>query len=304
METLITVILPTYNRRNFLPSALKCIAEQTFPSWRLLIINDGGEEVADIVESFHEPRFEYYSRPHQGKSAALNFGLSLVQSKYIGYMDDDDEVYPEHLQVLYDAAENNHSDFVYSDTLLTILKPDGKVESQSLENTKDVKSEDLRLFNCINHKQILHTKKLADRVGLYDVRLKILIDYDYIKRLATISEPYHVRKTTGNHFLRKTEQNNDFSSISGIWSREPAIAGYSLILIFEKNAEDMAFLYRTAGELFVKNSVLKASLDRTCADLEYTKTELESIKNSTIWRRTALLRTFLDRVKQLFCKTC
>ena len=312
METQITVILPTYNRRNFLPSALKCIAEQTFPSWRLLVINDGGEEVADIVESFHEPRFEYYSRPHQGKSAALNFGLSLVQSKYIGYMDDDDEVYPEHLQALYDAAEQNHKEFVFSDTRLRIIDNNGNIISDQLENSEDVTPEMLHFYNRINHKQILHTKTLSDKVGKYDERMRVLIDFDFIRRLAFYEAPFHVRKTTGCHFLlsKSNINQNDFASISGLWASNAALCGMSLIYLFEKTPEFLAMLYRNSwqAETELHQKKLELQNNKICMqllenELNNTKNELNNTKNELIFfKKHFFFRIFMSY--SLFYKVC
>ena len=52
----IDVILPTYNRRAFLPTAIRCIQAQTLVDWRLLVVNDGGDDVSDIVASAAGPR--------------------------------------------------------------------------------------------------------------------------------------------------------------------------------------------------------------------------------------------------------
>ena len=53
---LITILLPTFHRRDFLPAAIRSIHDQSFANWRLLVLNDGGEDVADIVAGFGDPR--------------------------------------------------------------------------------------------------------------------------------------------------------------------------------------------------------------------------------------------------------
>ena len=114
-------------RSCFLPRAIACLRAQTFRDWRLLIVNDGGEDVADIVAGFNDARLVYFNRPHAGKAAQLNFALGEVTAPYVSYMDDDDDVFPNHLERLLFAAESLGADFVYSDTYLTILAPHGKV---------------------------------------------------------------------------------------------------------------------------------------------------------------------------------
>ena len=245
----VTIILPTFNRRRYLQTAIRSIHEQTFPEWRLLVVNDGGEDVSDIVAGFGDSRIEWHDRPHLGKAAALNFGLGLVRSKYIAYMDDDDLVYPDHLAELVALAEREKAELVYSDTWAIWTDPDGKEIRRKIENDQDVSFDDIRFFNLINHKQILHTKRLADEAGPYDERLRILIDYDYIRRLARLSPPVHLRKTTGEHFLRQaaaTDSEEEFTSITGLWVSDPEACGRSVAALFEKDPAALADLYRFA----------------------------------------------------------
>jgi glycosyltransferase involved in cell wall biosynthesis len=285
---LVTVVLPTFNRRNLLPAAIRSICGQSFRDWRLLVVNDGGEDVSDIVASFADSRIECHDRPHLGKAAALNHGLSLVRSKYVAYMDDDDLVLPDHLAELVAAAEREKAEFVYSDTWLVVLGPDGAETDRHVENDKDASFEDLRLFNRINHKQILHTKRLADEVGPYDERLRILIDYDYIRRLARAARPFHVRKTTGEHILRRASDNPaDFASITGLWVSDPAACGRSIATIFADDPAAVASIYRDANAL----SFVKAHLDDVRAGWAKTRAQLADTRAQLEQNRSELAKT-------------
>ena len=269
---LITILLPTFHRRDFLPAAIRSIHDQSFANWRLLVLNDGGEDVADIVAGFGDPRIEYHALPHRGKGATLNAGLALVQSKYIAYMDDDDLVYPDHLEELVAFAEREKAEFVYSDTWAVWIGLDGGELRRQIENEDDVSFDDIRFFNKINHKQILHTKRLADKVGPYDERMRILIDYDYIRRLARAAKPAHLRKTTGEHFLRQaTERDQDFSSITGLWVSDPATCGRSIAALFEKDPAALADLYRFALRDRNRSAVLERQLRAEKANLRDEK---------------------------------
>ena len=260
----IDVLLPTYNRRAFLPQAIDCIRRQTFRDWRLLVVNDGGEDVADIVAGFGDDRLVYLDRPHAGKAAQLNFALSQVTADYVAYMDDDDAVFPEHLERLLFAAERVNADFVYSDTYLTILDADGKVMSRTVENDADAPYDEIRIFNRVNHKQILHTRDLGRRVGAYDESMRILIDFDFIKRLAGAAKcPFHLREITGEHFLRTDPKTGAYSSISGLWEKDPVAAGRSLLAFFGKDPEALTRLYRSAYDGRSEIARLRRKLGRT-----------------------------------------
>ena len=259
----IDVILPTYNRREFLPKAIGCIRKQTFADWRLLVVNDGGEDVADIVAGFGDARIVYFNRPHAGKAAQLNFALAQVTAPYVAYMDDDDEVFPEHLEKLLSAAERVGADFVYSDTYLTVLDPVGNVLRRTVENELDAPYEEIRLYNRINHKQVLHTKELVDRAGGYDESMRILIDFDGIKRMVGAARrPFHLREVTGDHFLRMDAATGTALSISGLWEKDPAAAGRSLLTFFAKDPASLAKLYRLHAKQDEEMAVLRRKADR------------------------------------------
>jgi len=278
MNARIDVILPTYNRREFLPKALGCIRKQTFALWRLIVINDGGDDVGDLVSACEDARIVYFDRPHEGKARQLNFGLKMCEAPYVAYMDDDDELYPQHFERLMAAVDAYSADFVYSDTWFTVLAPDGSILSRRVECSSDAPYDAIRLYNRINHKQILHARELSDRVGGYDERLQILIDYDYIKRLSKAARcPVHVREVTGDHILRTDARTGSYASISGLWQRDPEAAGRSLLAFFEKDPEALAELYRQVPVL--KKKYRDARVD--CAELE----QKLRLRLSARWKR-------------------
>lgn len=258
----ITVLLPTYNRRQYLPRSIKSIIDQTFTDWRLIVVNDGGDDVEDIVKGFGDPRVEYVGLPHKGKGGVLNVALKMVESEYVAYMDDDDEVFPEHLRLLYATAVRNKAGFVYSDTWLTrVDKNTGKVINERVENDLDVTPDMLRIQNYINHKQILHRKELSDRIGGFDEEIPILIDFDFIRRMAFVEAPHHLRKITGRHYLYM--DGTSATSITGLWQRDPEACGRALLRIYSKTPADLAFAYRSG--VVAINRV--ADLDKKCRNL-------------------------------------
>jgi glycosyltransferase involved in cell wall biosynthesis len=302
METatpLVTVLLPTYNRRELLPDAIRSIRNQTFRDWRLLVLDDGGDDVSDVVAGFGDPRVECVPLPHRGKAAALNAGLALVRSEYVAYMDDDDIVYPDHLALLVSLAEREGAEFVYSDTWDVWIGPDGKERRRLVENDADVSFGDLRLSNRINHKQILHTKRLADEAGPYDERLRVLVDYDYVRRLAKIAAPVHLRKVTGEHFLRQSsDRAEDYSSISGLWVSDPAACGRSVAAVFEKDPAALAEIWRRSGLLDVE----KERHAETRKALLGAAARIRALESSLSYRLgmalTAPLRRIAERIRR------
>lgn len=109
--TQVSIILPTYNRQRFLPEAFEAICQQTFPSWELIVVDDGStDDTRQLVEAFAAQRpgqVRYVHQANQGVSAARNRGLDEAKRPYIAFFDSDDLWLPHHLTDLHGALEAN-----------------------------------------------------------------------------------------------------------------------------------------------------------------------------------------------------
>ncbi|MGK0365972.1 MAG: glycosyltransferase involved in cell wall biosynthesis [Saprospiraceae bacterium] len=94
---IVSVILPTYNRADFLREAIESILNQTFTDFELIVINDGSTDGTDaMINSLTDERIQYISyQKNKGVSFARNQGLDAARGKYIAFMDSDDISQPE-----------------------------------------------------------------------------------------------------------------------------------------------------------------------------------------------------------------
>ena len=284
-QCVVTVLMPTYDREEYIRRAVGCIVGQTFTNWKMLIGNDGGADVGGIVASFADPRIKYFNFPHRGKSATLNDLLKMVDTEYVAYMDDDDVLFPEHLETLYRAAVEHGSGFVFSDTYLTrVDKRSGRVLNECVENDRDVTPEMLAIQNFINHKQVMHRRVLAEKIGGYDEELPILIDFDFIRRLAAAEAPYHVRKITGRHYLYYDKDN--VTSISGLWQRDPAACGRAILRIYSKTPADMSLMYHQGVCAINLEPKLREEIRKR--DQEIRRRDANDFSDLSFMRRLAL----------------
>jgi cellulose synthase/poly-beta-1,6-N-acetylglucosamine synthase-like glycosyltransferase len=102
----VSVLMATYNRRDMLPAAIESVRAQTHRQWELVIVNDGGESVADVVAAFGDDRIVYRDAGHVSKGAAVNTAFLLSTGEYVAYLDDDDLWHPDHLQRALFFIEN------------------------------------------------------------------------------------------------------------------------------------------------------------------------------------------------------
>jgi len=203
---LVSILLPTYNRRRYLPSALASAVDQSYTNIEIIVVRDGGEDVGDIVRSFNDPRIRYIDRDtNRGKAFSLNEALELAQGEYIAYLDDDDIFYPDHIQTLVDALERETDCLLaYTDLYRTYcrLRPQGQrdVLSKVLEVSRDFDRFVMLYFNHTLHVSLMHHRRLLEKTGPYNEQLEILIDWDFTRKAVFYTDFYHIPRLTGEYF--------------------------------------------------------------------------------------------------------
>ena len=114
-NTLISVVIPTYNVAPYLRLCLESIESQTYPHFEVLLINDGSrDDSKDICQEFinKDKRFRYFEQENLGISAARNTGIVHSNGEFITFIDGDDFIDPNYLEELYHAALKNDSEIV------------------------------------------------------------------------------------------------------------------------------------------------------------------------------------------------
>lgn len=86
---LVSCIMPTYNRRQFIPNAIRCFRSQDYPNKELLIVDDGTHAVSDLVPP--DPQVRYLRLPsRQAIGAKRNLACEQSSGFFIAHWDDDD----------------------------------------------------------------------------------------------------------------------------------------------------------------------------------------------------------------------
>jgi len=202
----VSVLIPTFNRPQYLYEALASVLHQSYISLRVIVINDGGQDVSDMVNSFNDPRLTFIDRKeNRGKAFSLNEALNRAEGKYIAYLDDDDVYYPHHIETLVNALENQTDcQVAYSDFYKAYCRVshDGSrpVLSKVVDVSRDFDRFFMLYFNHVLHVCLMHRRELMAKTGPYNEQLNVLIDWDMTRRLAFFSDFHHVCKITGEYY--------------------------------------------------------------------------------------------------------
>ena len=110
-----SVILPAYNTVRFVERSLRSLQAQTFPDWEAICIDDGCTDgTGAVMDRFaaEDGRFRVIHKANAGVGAARNDALVLAQGRYILFLDSDDFLHPQMMEITRNLAERDGSDIV------------------------------------------------------------------------------------------------------------------------------------------------------------------------------------------------
>ena len=109
----ISVIVPVYGVREYLPACLKSLTSQTFRDFELILVDDGSTDGSGAIcdaWAGRDGRIRVIHKPNGGLSSARNAGLDRAKGRYIAFVDSDDTVLPDYLAFLYSAIQRKQAD--------------------------------------------------------------------------------------------------------------------------------------------------------------------------------------------------
>lgn len=198
---LVSVIVPTYNRPDMLVETLRSILNQTYSNYEIIIVNDAGVGVENVVTFLNQAGRMTYVRHGRnlGLAAARNTGIKMAKGKYIAYLDDDDLYYPDHLETLVQFLEGNDYKVAYTDAYRAYQKKvNGRyaVVKQDVPYSFDFDDDRILLENFVPVLCFMHEKSCLDEVGCFDEDLTTQEDWDLWIRLSRKFKFAHIRKVT------------------------------------------------------------------------------------------------------------
>ncbi|MGY2133403.1 glycosyltransferase family 2 protein [Hymenobacter sp. HD11105] len=97
-----SVVIPTYNRAEFIAATLRSVIEQQFQSFEIIVVDDGStDNTAVIVAQVADPRIHYLVKNNGERGEARNYGFRRACGTYVIFLDSDDVLHTTHLSTLH-----------------------------------------------------------------------------------------------------------------------------------------------------------------------------------------------------------
>ena len=189
----ISVIISNYNSEKFISQTIKCLLNQTFQDFEIIVVDDESSDSSiEIIKSFAEKdhRIKIIEQEHTGSLAgALNTGYKEARGEYFCQVDADDIIRQDCLEKSYKFINKNNPDgMIYTDH--TIINKDGKHLGAGNRCRLPYSKDEILLNFMTFHFRLFH-RGVFEKVGGYDELFKRVEDYDFCLK---VSENFEIQK--------------------------------------------------------------------------------------------------------------
>lgn len=199
----ISIIIPTFNRSFLLYETLISVRNQTFSCWECIVIDDGSnDQTLQVVEEFMEKdsRFIYFKRPPtfpKGAASCRNFGFIKSRADYIQWLDDDDLLSENKLEMQYKACVKLKNPHIFLTCEWDFMWPGKQYSPKRIsKEILEPSSYFIELRENLTFLPIhsfLMSKQLINEAGPWNVHLKINDDAEFMTRiLLSSSHLFHI----------------------------------------------------------------------------------------------------------------
>lgn len=311
VNPLVSIIVRTKDRPKLLMRALRSIAAQTYRPIEVVVVNDGGCPLgaAELRSVLGDVSLNYLPlEQNTGRAHAGNVGIRNAKGEYVGFLDDDDEFYPEHLGTLVASLSGSECNVAYAavEFVDEVLDSEGTRVSSHLKGTfaTPFSFDDLLIGNYIPLISLLF-RAATLRSFMLDESFELYEDWDMLIRAGEAAPFHFVDKITSIYYQR-----ND-SQIA--FKSPPEVLREATVKLYEKHRAKLPLgtvftmrekLYRKDGGTAQKEDRLRelevrvAGLESVAHDLRNILQERDSYIQSIHARRGWRLLTRYYRIKQ------
>ena len=179
MNSLISVIIPTFNRAESLKKAIESVLSQSYEDWELIIVdNSSNDNTQLLVKDYENEKVKFITVENKGIIAySRNIGIDNAKGKYVAFLDSDDWWESQKLEKAIKSLINNKADIAYHDCNLLSSLSKSKTNCRSLKNNT---LNDLAINgNAVVTSSVVVLKERLKDVGGFDESIEIVGWEDY-----------------------------------------------------------------------------------------------------------------------------
>ena len=229
---LVSILIPVYNAEKWIADAIRSALAQTWPHTEIIVVNDGStDETLSVLREFESAKVQIFSQPNRGASAARNEALGFARGDYIQWLDADDLLAPDKIEIQLATLDGraSRSDLL-SSAWARFYYRSHRASFVPGALWKDLSPIEWMLGKMENNEWMaieswLVSRELAESAGLWNTGLSMDDDGEYFSRIILAADrvrfvseakSYVRRGTSGSlskNLLSKDKIDSQFESI-------------------------------------------------------------------------------------------
>jgi glycosyltransferase involved in cell wall biosynthesis len=183
---LVTVVIPCYKQAHFLSEAIESVLSQSYPHFEIVVVDDGSpDNTAEVASRYPPEKVRLIRQENRGRAPAKNAGLAQSEGEYVVFLDADDRLLPEALEVgVRELEARPQCAFVSGHHRL--IASDGSILDEP--HQRILGDDPYLTLLCGNfigmHATVTYRRTAIEAIGGFDISLKVCEDYDLFLRLA------------------------------------------------------------------------------------------------------------------------
>lgn len=196
---LVSIVLPTFNRVNWLVKSIGSVLSQTYTNWELLVVDDISsdgtkEKMEELCNS--DERIKYYRIPvtkDPGIAKFLNFGIQTAKGVFIARLDDDDRWCGDRkLEKQVEFMKQNPDYVLVGGGVIAVDENDRELFRYFENETDEEIRKSALLANPISHPTVMFRAETAREIGGYRT-LEFAEDWDFWLRLGRKGKMHNIK---------------------------------------------------------------------------------------------------------------
>jgi glycosyltransferase involved in cell wall biosynthesis len=208
-EPVVSVVIPCYNHGNYLSTAIESVLAQTFTSYEVVVVDDGSVDNTKEVAAKY-PEVVYIYQANKGLSAARNTGIDNSRGKYFVFLDADDTLYPNGLEINVEQL-TLHPKAAFVSGAHKKIDENGRVLEDEKVSVETNHYQALLQGNYIGmHATVLYQKWVFDELR-FDETLRACEDYDLYLKIARKFRVIHHTEYIADYMIHTTNMSGNIS---------------------------------------------------------------------------------------------
>jgi len=239
---LVSVIILTRNRPEYLVRAINSVLTQTFTDFEIIIIDDAStDDTPEVIKSFHDPRIiSIRNNVNRGEAGSRNQGVNAAKGEFVSFLDDDDEWLPRKLDAQVNKFKNSKKETgcIYTWHCRVDLQTGEKIKETKYQKNGNIFKEMFEGNWVGTPSTVMVKKECFQLVGGFDESIGFSTDYDMWIRISKEFNIEYIGETLVNYGVHNKNMSTNLSHLIKGWER------------FGEKYQEWLKFYRKSGKIF------------------------------------------------------